>query len=92
MPLSELDRKALASGLGALTRGTLEVGGAALPLLIPLLKHYSTAKAERESITEIMLQDPDTVAAVVVALKKHARKLPPSVIQGLETIVQLAKA
>ncbi len=88
MPLSEIDKLQVSAFLGGLVRGTAEVGFAALPLL----KLYKVAKEERVSLPDLLARDPETVLEIIAALRRQARKLPPSVIKALEQVVIAAKA
>jgi hypothetical protein len=86
--LSEADKQKVGLFLGALLRGTADLGFAALPLV----KLYSAAKTEKLNFTDLLMRDPETALAIVTAMRRQAKKLPPEVVSALEQVVAMARS
>lgn len=78
------DRDKVAQFLGQLMGGAAELGMAAMPLI----SLYKQAKQEGVDFWGLVLSHPHYCDQVVVALRKHAAKLPDSVVVGLRAVLQ----
>ena len=86
-PLNAPERKDLGMFCGGILRGTAQLGMAALPLVTL----YQRAQAEKLTIIDMALEDPETVRVVLEALKRQAARLPPPILHLMEQVIVTAR-
>lgn len=86
--LNPVDKAQISAFLSSVVRGQAQLGMGALPML----KLYAAAQHQAADIPELIMADNEAVRALVGALSKRARDLPPSIIKQLEGIITVAHA
>jgi hypothetical protein len=87
MPLDQAQKARVGSLLVGLLKGSVDLGIASLPLL----SLYKQAKDEKVPFFDLVIASPEATAGLMDAMKRQAKKLPPTVILAMEEIIRSAK-
>ncbi len=87
MALDQAQKARVGGLLVDLLKGSADLGMSSLPLL----SLYKQAKTEGVPFFDLVIASPEATAGIMDALKRQAKKLPPSVLMAMEEIIQSAK-